>query len=74
VVIAADEKGYGTNALFVLPAGAFSFHYGPDSFRKHIEEAEERGKTIEVITTPGLRFDIDNEIDWYTYQTSKVSC
>lgn len=74
VVIASDEAGDGTNALFVSPAVEFSFHFGPGSFHKHIEEAEKRDKIIEVITTPGLRFDIDNEGDWYTYQASKVGC
>lgn len=74
MVISSDGNGQGTNALLLTTAQGFDFHFGPGSFQRHIQEAEKRGMKIEVISTSGLRFDLDNESDWYAYQAAKVSC
>ncbi|MDX1413900.1 MAG: NTP transferase domain-containing protein [Candidatus Promineifilaceae bacterium] len=68
MAICADEDGDGTNALFFRPPSEFSFHFGPGSFRLHIDEAHRRGLTVRTVTTPGLQFDLDNEKDWHAYQ------
>ena len=74
MVICSDEDGSGTNALFVNPPQEFTFHFGPDSFYKHIQEAEKRGMIVQVISSPGMSFDIDNESDWFVYQAAKIGC
>lgn len=74
MAICSDEDGDGTNAIFINPAQEFSFHFGPGSFQSHIQEAQKRGLTVRIVSTPGLNFDLDNENDWFTYQTSMVGC
>ena len=74
MAVCADEAGSGTNALFLHPARDFGFHFGPGSFHKHMQEAQERGREVRVISAPGLKFDIDNESDWLVYQASSVGC
>ncbi len=68
MVICSDEIGGGTNALFVHPVQQFTFHFGPGSFHKHIQEAQKRGMIVQIVSSPGLSFDIDNENDWLSYQ------
>jgi 2-phospho-L-lactate guanylyltransferase len=74
MVICSDEEGEGSNALFIHPAQPFTFQFGPGSLHKHIQEAEKQGMIVNIISTPGLSFDIDNESDWLTYQASRVGC
>ena len=72
MAICSDEDGDGTNAILINPAQEFSFHFGPGSFQSHIQEAEKRGMTVRIVSTPGLNFDLDNENDWFTYQAKKL--
>jgi len=74
IAICSDEDGNGTNAIFISTAKNFSFHFGPGSFQRHVEEAQERGMMVRIVSTSGLEFDLDNEHDWYTYQASMVGC
>ena len=67
MVICPDEAEDGTNALLLAPPGGFTFHYGPDSFRAHLAEAERNGRAISIVHAPGLRFDLDTESDWLVY-------
>lgn len=68
IIICADDKGSGTNALLVSPPGDFSFHYGVDSFQQHLYEAARRKRAARIIRAPGLMFDLDTEEDWRKYQ------
>lgn len=65
IALAPDRHGIGTNALSLpLPAAAaFTFHFGPDSFARHVTEAERSGLSHEVIRSPGLQRDIDEPAD-----------
>ena len=72
MAICSDEDGSGTNAIFINPVQEFSFHYGPGSFQSHVQEAQNRGLTVHIVSASGLKFDLDNENDWYTYQTRKL--
>ena len=65
--ICPDEEENGTNALLLAPPGDFTFHYGPGSFRAHLAEAEARGRAVQIVLAPGLRFDLDTESDWLVY-------
>lgn len=65
IAIAPDRHGTGTNALSLpLPeARGFSFAFGPDSFARHIAEAQRLGLEVEEIHSPGLARDIDEPED-----------
>lgn len=68
MAICADKLGEGTNALFLAPPPpAFTFHFGPDSFRRHVAEAARHGLTCRIVSSPGLSFDLDTAADWQRY-------
>ncbi len=67
LAVCGDEADEGTNALLLAPPGDFTFHYGPGSFRAHLTEAVEQGRSTHAINAPGLRFDLDTESDWLVY-------
>ena len=54
---------FGTNGLLVSPPAAIRFSFGPDSFRKHLEVAEQDSVRSEVIQLPGLGLDLDTPED-----------
>lgn len=59
VVIAPDYHHSGTNALLVRPPGLIKYSFGPNSFSKHLSQAEDKKATIEVIDLPSLAHDVD---------------
>lgn len=65
IAIASDRHGTGTNALSLpLPgATAFSFAFGPDSFARHVVEADRLGLRLGIIRSPGLARDVDEPAD-----------
>ena len=67
-VICPDEKQNGTNALILPPSTNFRFQYGPNSYSKHLSEAQRLNLVIHTITAPGICFDLDTEADWHIYQ------
>jgi len=62
VVIVPSSDGTGTNALLRSPAVLFPSHFGPNSFPRHLAEAEGCGARIQVLRNPRLELDID-ELD-----------
>ena len=63
VLIVPSADGSGTNALVLTPPDAIATHFGPGSFRRHFEEAQARGLTVQVLRPPGLVFDVDTPED-----------
>ena len=63
VVIAPDRKKEGTNALLVCPPDLITFNYGPDSFNKHCQAAEEKNIRLEICDLPSLELDLDEPED-----------
>src|ERR1700688_4809296 len=61
--IAPDAAGVGTNALCLVSAHPFRFQFGLGSQRLHLEEAELRGLSPQVVRLPGLEFDVDSPAD-----------
>jgi 2-phospho-L-lactate guanylyltransferase len=59
VVIAPDRREDGTNGLFVNPAGLIEYGYGPGSFLRHSERAQQAGAQLEIIRSPVLGLDLD---------------
>lgn len=68
MAICTDHMQDGTNALAICPPAGFTFHYGPGSFRLHLEEAERLGMVRRIVHAPSLKFDLDTEDDWHTLQ------
>jgi 2-phospho-L-lactate guanylyltransferase len=63
VVIAPDRRGAGTNALYLRPPDALPFCFGPDSHRRHAEEAAVRGLSVGVFESRGTAHDVDVPCD-----------
>ncbi len=63
LAIAPDKQGVGTNAVFVTLPTPFRFHFGVDSFSRHLAEAGKHGMAPQRIALPGLAFDVDEPGD-----------
>jgi 2-phospho-L-lactate guanylyltransferase len=59
VVIAPDYRGEGTNAMLVNPAGLIQYDFGPQSFERHVAQAESKGAEVKVLNLPSLAHDVD---------------
>lgn len=66
VVIAPSADERGTNLLLRRPPRAIPSRFGPDSFRRHLETAAERGLPTAVIERDELSFDLDEPDDILT--------
>jgi 2-phospho-L-lactate/phosphoenolpyruvate guanylyltransferase len=66
VVIAADRRHLGTNALLIREhaVSRFEFRFGPASFPRHQQIATAAGFTLVVHEDPRLAFDVDNSADY----------
>lgn len=59
VVIVADRRNKGTNALLVNPVGCIRYRFGENSARKHLAEAQKRGIKAILTDIPGISLDLD---------------
>lgn len=66
VVLAPSADGAGTSLLLRRPPRAIPARFGPDSFRRHLELAEERDLPVSVIERRELSFDVDRPDDILT--------
>ncbi|MEP6758790.1 MAG: 2-phospho-L-lactate guanylyltransferase [Actinomycetota bacterium] len=66
VVLAPSTDERGTNLLLRRPPGAIAAHFGPDSYRKHLQAAAEADLPIAAIERPELAFDLDAPDDILT--------
>lgn len=62
VVVAPTHDG-GTGALFLSPPDAIPPAFGPDSARRHLQSAGERGLRARELSRAGLAFDLDTRED-----------
>ena len=59
VVVAPDRRHDGTNALLVCPTGLIEYEFGPGSFQRHCERAQNAGARLEICDLPSLALDMD---------------
>jgi len=59
VVLVPSSDGTGTNAILRSPPALFPSHFGPNSFMRHLAEAEACGVRAQVFRNPRLELDID---------------
>jgi 2-phospho-L-lactate/phosphoenolpyruvate guanylyltransferase len=71
VVIAPSTDERGTNLLLRRPPGVVPSRFGPDSFRRHLEVAAERGLPTAVVEREELSFDVDEPGDILTVLESR---
>ena len=55
-----DDQHDGTNLLIQRPSNAIPFRYGIGSFRRHREEALQRGARVIELNDPVFRWDLDH--------------
>lgn len=67
VVIAADRRNEGTNAMLVRPPVLFRYTYGVGSLNRHREAALAAGAEVHIYQslTTGLDVDIPADLDLY---------
>jgi 2-phospho-L-lactate guanylyltransferase len=58
-ILVPSSDGTGTNALLRSPPGLFPSRFGPNSFVRHLAEAEACGVSAQVFRNPRLELDID---------------
>ena len=63
VTLVADRHGDGTNVLALPLSADFDTHYGPGSFRAHLDEAARRGLATRIVTDSRLALDVDVPAD-----------
>ncbi len=66
VVLARSADGEGTSFLLRRPPRSIPARFGPDSFRRHEDLANERGLPVAVVERPELSFDLDRPGDILT--------
>lgn len=69
LLIAPDRRGDGTNALYINPAGEIKYCFGRESFRLHVQQAEEKNYHVEVCRLSKFGLDLDLPEDLELLQT-----
>jgi 2-phospho-L-lactate guanylyltransferase len=70
VVLAPSHDEVGTNLLLRRPPRAIPARFGPQSFRRHLDQAEARGLPTAVVDRRELSFDLDLPSDILTLLTT----
>jgi 2-phospho-L-lactate guanylyltransferase len=63
VLIVPDRHGTGTNALLLTPPDALAPSFGPDSRKRHHDEATAANLDVEVVEVSSLALDVDTPDD-----------
>jgi len=59
VTLVPDGRDDGTNVVLLPSGAAFRFSYGPGSFRRHLDEGNTSGLTVQVVRGTDLSLDVD---------------
>jgi 2-phospho-L-lactate/phosphoenolpyruvate guanylyltransferase len=62
-LIVPDRRGTGTNALLLAPPDVLTPSFGPDSRRRHLDDAKKAGIAAEVVELDSLALDVDTPED-----------
>ncbi len=63
VILVPARDDFGTNAILRKPPDAIPSRFGDDSFRKHMDEAKERGIHCDTFRNSRIALDIDQPDD-----------
>lgn len=73
IVLVPARDDFGTNAILRKPPDAIPSRFGEDSFRKHMEEARERGIYFEIYRNSRIALDIDTPDDLNEFLSEESS-
>ena len=74
IIISSDRRSDGTNALFINPIGIFEYNFGEWSFKKHVEQAEQKKINVKIKNIESFTFDLDTPEDLEIFMnTSKIN-
>ena len=59
IAIAPDRARQGTNGIGLHAATEFDFSFGPNSFQRHLERAQQFDVDSAIVERTGLAFDVD---------------
>lgn len=59
IAIAPDRARQGTNGMGLHAAMDFDFSFGPNSFQRHLERAQQLDVASAIVERTGLAFDVD---------------
>ncbi len=62
-VVLVPSRDGGTNALYLSPPGLLEPAFGPQSFQRHLAQAQRHGVPVTVWQSPGLARDVDHPGD-----------
>ena len=70
ITLAPDRQRGGTNGILVPPGLSQPLRpqLGPDSFRRHLAQAESLGIPVAICYSPGLALDLDTLDDMKAYE------
>ena len=63
VIIAPDRHHESTNALLVSPIGLIDYQFGPDSYAKHVQQAQKYHLPVAIFEHPSFALDLDTPED-----------
>ena len=71
LVLAPAKRSGGTNAILVSPESRERFRpsLGPDSFRRHLEEATDAGIPVAIYHSTGIALDLDTIEDLEAFES-----
>lgn len=70
-ILIPSRDEMGTNAILRRPPDCFPSRFGYDSFKKHIQEAEQRRIPYETYSLPRIALDIDEPDDLAYFISNK---
>ena len=63
VIIAPDRHHESTNALLVSPIGLIDYQFGPDSYARHLQQAQKYHLPVAIFEHPSFALDLDTPED-----------
>jgi 2-phospho-L-lactate guanylyltransferase len=73
IVISPDRHLKGTNIIYLNPIGNFAYHYGENSFTKHLEEIKKSIYQVQIYNHINVALDLDlpEDLELYKKHTKK---
>jgi 2-phospho-L-lactate guanylyltransferase len=73
LIIAPDRRQEGTNALFMTPISLIPFNFGVGSFNRHIQSAQRKNISPDIVETTAFGLDLDLPTDLDLLKELEVS-
>ena len=63
ITLIPSRDGTGTNGVVFIAPARIAMDYGEGSFRRHVSKAAAAGHRLDIMSLPGIAFDIDTPED-----------